>query len=129
MDFKAVSEQFCTFYYQTFASNRSQLTPVYTDQSCLTFEGDQVLGKEAIVKKLASLPFQKVQHNITKADAQPVIGVDGGQSVFVSVIGKILTDDDPEKGFTQSFLLRPVNPTQPGGYFVANETFRLTIFD
>merc|ERR1711937_858009 len=127
VDFKAVSEQFCKFYYETFSNNRSQLTAVYTDQSCLTFEGDQVLGKDAIVKKLANLGFQKVRHDIQTFDSQPILGVDNGQSVMVSVFGKIFTDDDPQKGFTQTFVLRPTDPNNPGGYFIANETFRLTI--
>merc|ERR1712061_547929 len=95
-DFKAVAEQFCTFYYQTFSSNRSGLTPIYTDQSCMTFEGDQLLGKSAIVEKLSRLSFQKVQHKITKIDSQPVIGIDNDRSVLVSVVGKLITDDDPE---------------------------------
>ena len=42
----------------------------------MTFEGAQFQGKGPIMEKLASLPFQKVQHQVTTMDAQPIIGVD-----------------------------------------------------
>merc|ERR1711976_61331 len=128
IDFKAVAEQFTGYYYQLFATDRNQLTALYTDESCLTFEGDQKLGKAAIVEKLGRLSFSKVQHKITKIDSQPVIGIDNNKAVFVQVIGKLVTDDDPEKGFVQSFLLRPVD-ADASGFFIANETFRLALFD
>jgi len=128
IDFATVAQQFTQYYYQLFASNRSGLTALYTDQSCLTFEGAQVMGKTAIVEKLGNLGFQKVKHNITKIDSQPVVGVDGNKAVFVTVIGKLMTDDDPEKGFMQNFLLRPIDAAATG-FFIANETFRLALFD
>merc|ERR1712050_764178 len=127
IDFKAVAEQFTGYYYQLFATDRNQLTALYTDESCLTFEGDQKLGKAAIVEKLGRLSFSKVQHKITKIDSQPVLGIDNNKAVFCQVIGKLITDDDPEKGFVQSFLLRPT--ADGGSYFIANETFRLALFD
>ena len=40
VDFKAVGEQFCTYYYQLFATNRNQLTTLYGETSCMTFEND-----------------------------------------------------------------------------------------
>lgn len=73
IDFKAVAEQFTGYYYQLFANDRNQLTALYTDESCLTFEGDQKMGKAAIVEKLSRLSFSKVQHKITKIDSQPVL--------------------------------------------------------
>ncbi|KAJ1065626.1 hypothetical protein K5549_020420, partial [Capra hircus] len=41
------------------------------DVSCLTWEGQQFQGKAAILEKLSSLPFQKIQHSITVEDCQP----------------------------------------------------------
>merc|ERR1712038_211472 len=109
VDFKAVAEQFCSFYYQTFSQNRSQLTAMYGEKSCMTFEGDQLFGKAEIVNKLSRLSFQKVEHKITKIDSQPILDVDDSKAVMVSVIGKLMTDDDPEKGFHQVFVLRPID--------------------
>ena len=67
---------FTGFYYPAFANDRSSLANVYTDQSCMTFEGAQFQGKAPILEKLMSLPFQKVNHQITTIDSQPIIGVD-----------------------------------------------------
>lgn len=128
VDFKAVGEQFCNYYYQLFQNDRNQLTTLYSDQSCLSFENDNVMGKQAIVDKLARLPFRSCRHTITKCDPQPVIGIDGGKAVFVSIIGKIFVDEDPEKGFFQTFLLRP-NDDSGSGYFISNETFSLALLD
>jgi len=128
IDFATVAQQFTAYYYQLFASDRNGLTALYTNESCLTFEGSQVMGKDAIVSKLGALGFNKVQHKITKIDSQPVLGVDGNKAVFVTVIGKLVTDDDPEKGFMQNFLLRPVDASA-SSFFIANETFRLALFD
>jgi hypothetical protein len=59
--------------------DRAKLTDVYTDQSCMTFEGAQFQGKQPIMEKLTSLPFKKVNHQITTVDSQPIIGVDDNQ--------------------------------------------------
>ena len=128
IDFNTVGKQFSQYYYQLFSSDRNQLTTLYNNMSCLSFEGDNVMGKDAIVKKLASLPFQKVRHVPTLVDAQPVINVDNGKAVFVTIIGKIHVDEDPEKGFFQSFMLRP-NDESASSFYIANETFRLNLMD
>ena len=128
IDFVTVGEQFHKYYYHLFETDRNQLTTLYNDFSCLSFEGDNVMGKDAIVKKLAGLPFRRVKHVPTLCDSQPVINVDDGKAVFVSVIGKIHVDDDPEKGFFQSFLLRP-NDQSASSFYIANETFRLNLVD
>ena len=128
VDFTAVGNQFSQYYYQLFSTDRNQLTTLYSDQSCLSFENDSLMGKTAIVQKLAALPFQKVRHTITKCNPQPVFDIDNGKAVFVSIIGKIFTDDDPEKGFAQTFLLRP-NDEAGSSYYIANESFRLLLLD
>ncbi|KAL4691285.1 hypothetical protein H8959_014246, partial [Pygathrix nigripes] len=54
-----------------FDNDRTQLGAIYIDASCLTWEGQQFQGKAAIVEKLSSLPFQKIQHSIIAQDHQP----------------------------------------------------------
>ena len=56
---------------------------MYTDQSCMTFEGAQFQGKQPIIDKLTSLPFKQVNHQITTVDSQPIIGVDDNQVRFI----------------------------------------------
>ena len=65
----------------------------------LTFEGQQFQGTNAIVEKLAALPFQKVQHAITTIDAQPSNPQQG--PLLVTVTGRLLVDDEqnPRKCF------------------------------
>ncbi|WFD29829.1 Nuclear transport factor 2 [Malassezia sp. CBS 17886] len=111
-----VAQQFTEFYYTTFDSNRPQLAPLY---SMLTFEGTQIQGADAIVQKLVSLPFVKVQHKVETRDAQPT---GDGQSLTVLVTGMLLVDEglNPLK-FSQSFTLVP----DAGSYYVFNDIFRL----
>ena len=80
---------FTGFYYPAFSNDRSSLANVYTDQSCMTFEGAQFQGKAPILEKLMSLPFQKVNHQITTIDSQPIIGVDDNK-VSVKFTGGII---------------------------------------
>ncbi|KAJ6546975.1 nuclear transport factor 2 [Mycena capillaripes] len=115
-----VAGQFVDFYYATFDSNRKNLEPLYRDASMLTFEGDPILGATAIVQKLASLPFQKVQHKVTTKDAQP--SSENEASLLVSVTGLLVVDDSPNPlQFSQIFHLKP----EGGSYYVFNDIFRL----
>lgn len=102
MAFQQIGEQFCQHYYQTFDSNRAGLHPLYSQQSMLTFEGDQFQGADAIVQKIMSLPFQKVQHQIVKCDCQPSVN----EGIVIFITGNLLVDDNanPLK-FAQVFQL------------------------
>merc|ERR1712154_349174 len=112
MAFQQVGEAFVQQFYQTFDSNRAGLAPLYSDTSMLTFEGEQFQGAANIVQKLASLPFQRVQHQIVKVDCHPNPPENG---VLIFVTGNLLVDDNqnPLK-FAQVFYLRQ-SPT--GNYY------------
>jgi len=117
---EAVASQFVDYYYQTFDSDRKNLAALYRESSMLTFEGDPITGAAKIVEKLASLPFQKVQHKITTKDAQPSSGTVA--SLLVTVTGMLVVDDSPNPlQFSQIFHLIP----EGGSYFVFNDIFRL----
>mmetsp|Transcript_92223 Transcript_92223/g.298269 ORF Transcript_92223/g.298269 Transcript_92223/m.298269 type:complete len:125 (-) Transcript_92223:77-451(-) len=120
--FQQVGEQFCQQYYQIFDTNRAGLAPLYGEQSMLTFEGEQFQGAAAIAQKLASLPFQKVRHQIVKCDCHPNPSENG---VIIFVTGNLMVDDNqnPLK-FAQVFYLKN-GPT--GSYFCQNDLFRLNI--
>uniref|UniRef100_A0A7E4VPA1 NTF2-related export protein n=1 Tax=Panagrellus redivivus TaxID=6233 RepID=A0A7E4VPA1_PANRE len=126
-DFATIAEQFVAHYYGTFdvadANQRiAGLSPLYDPtNSYVTFEGNQVCGREAILQRAASLTFREIKRAVTKTDSQPL--PDG--SVLVSVLGQLKTDDDPINSYTQVFLLRPAN----GSFFIANEIFRLVLHD
>ena len=44
MSFQEIGTQFVTHYYSTFTSNRQGVAGLYSDQSCLTYEGEQFMG-------------------------------------------------------------------------------------
>ncbi|KAF8738528.1 hypothetical protein AX14_011179 [Amanita brunnescens Koide BX004] len=119
-DINTIAAQFTNFYYTTFDSDRSALASLYRDSSMLTFEGAPLQGTKAIVEKLTSLPFQKVEHKVTTLDAQPSSPTTA--SLIVSVTGLLLVDggENPLQ-FSQVFHLIPEGAT----YYVFNDIFRL----
>jgi hypothetical protein len=85
-DPESVGKAFLQYYYQLFESNRQGLATLYQDASMLTFEGQKFQGPQAIVGKLAQLPFNQCKINADTMDFQP--SVSGGVMVFVT--GKII---------------------------------------
>ncbi|KAH9170776.1 nuclear transport factor 2 [Lactarius sanguifluus] len=119
-DINAIAKQFTDFYYNTFDSNRANLAPLYRETSMLTWEGTPIQSANAIVEKLTSLPFAKVQHKVTTLDAQP--SNPAVASLIVSVTGLLVVDDSPNPlQFSQVFQLIPDGTS----YYVFNDVFRL----
>ncbi|KAI0747602.1 nuclear transport factor 2 [Daedaleopsis nitida] len=119
-DINAIAKQFTDFYYTTFDTNRVGLQSLYRDVSMLSWEGTPILGASAISEKLTSLPFEKVQHQVTTLDAQP--SSPSVASLIVSVTGMLLIDDNVHPlQFSQIFHLIP----DGGSYYVYNDIFRL----
>jgi hypothetical protein len=68
-DFQALGTQFVQFYYTTFDTNRQGLMSLYTDDSMLTFEGEQIKGMQNIFTKLSEgLSFQTIEHRVEVMD-------------------------------------------------------------
>ncbi|KAL7419791.1 Nuclear transport factor 2 [Cryptotrichosporon argae] len=119
-DINSIAKQFTDFYYQTFAADRSQLGPLYRDHSMLTWENTPIQGAPAIIEKLKSLPFEKVQHRVLTLDAQPASA--SVAAILVLVTGQLLVDDGQNVlQYSQMFHLIP----DGGSYFVQNDVFRL----
>lgn len=91
----------------------------------LSFEGSQFKGPEAIVGKLAGLPFGTVKHNVVTCDCQPTTAV-SPQGILVSVSGTLTIDNGQAMKFAQSFLLLP-EAANAGNYWVHNDIFRLNL--
>jgi len=118
-DPQQVGTEFVKFYYQSFDSNRASLDALYTEQSLLTFEGDGISGKQAIMEKLVGLRMEKVLHQVETLDVQP-----SPTGLLVYVTGQLIVDDSPAPmKFSQVFHLLP---NGQGSYFVQNDLFRLT---
>ncbi|GJN71945.1 nuclear transport factor 2 [Purpureocillium lilacinum] len=119
-NFEDVAKQFIEFYYNTFDTDRKALSGLYREQSMLTFESASVLGVNSIVEKLASLPFEKVKHQVSTLDAQPGMS-DGG--IVILVTGQLLVDEEQRPmNYTQAFQLARDGS---GQYFVFNDIFKL----
>jgi hypothetical protein len=120
MDPDVLSKAFVEHYYSTFDTNRQALVGLYEEGSMLTFEGEKVVGSQAISDKLNGLCFQQCQHLVSTIDCQPS-GLVGGMVVFVS--GNLqLPDEEHLLKFAQMFHLLP---TPQGTYYVFNDIFRL----
>ncbi|NP_001290576.1 nuclear transport factor 2, like isoform X1 [Esox lucius] len=110
---------FVQHYYQQFDSDRTKLADLYTDASCLTWEGVGFQGNKAIMEKITSLPFQAIQHSITAQDHQPT----PDSCVMSMVMGQLKADADQVMGFQQTFLLKNVD----NKWICTNDMFRLAL--
>ncbi|XP_061112331.1 nuclear transport factor 2, like [Conger conger] len=110
---------FVQHYYQLFDSNRVNLADIYTDESCLTWEGEGFQGKNAIMEKINSLPFKVIQHIITAQDHQ----LTPDSCVLSMVMGQLKADEDLVMGFHQMFLLKNVQ----NKWICSNDVFRLSL--
>ncbi|KAI7833428.1 putative nuclear transport factor 2 [Kickxella alabastrina] len=114
-----IAKQFTEYYYQAFDADRRNLAPLYRDMSMMTWESSQIQGAQAIVEKLVSLPFQKVQHKITTVDAQQ--SLPGVNAILILVTGQLLVDEETNpQQFSQTFQL-----VENEGFFIYNDVFRL----
>ncbi|KAM9301942.1 nuclear transport factor 2 [Gastrophryne carolinensis] len=110
---------FVEHYYALFDTNRPQLKSIYTDASCLTWEGQRYQGRDGIIEKLTSLPFTKIQHSITAEDHQPT----PDNCIVSMVVGQLKVDDDPVMGFHQMFVLKNIQDA----WVCTNDMFRLAL--
>nr|ACO13209.1 Nuclear transport factor 2 [Esox lucius] len=110
---------FVQHYYQQLDSDRTKLADLYTDASCLTWEGVGFQGNKAIMEKITSLPFQAIQHSITAQDHQPT----PDSCVMSMVMGQLKADADQVMGFRQTFLLKNVD----NKWICTNDMFRLAL--
>lgn len=118
-DFQAVAQQFVQHYFKVFDTDRNNLAALYTEQSMLTYEGEQFLGTQAILGKLNQLP--SVRHQILTFDAQPSMN----NGIVAFVCGQLIIDNSEHPmNFSQTFQLVPGGAS---GYYCHNDMFRLNL--
>ncbi|KAG9390769.1 Nuclear transport factor 2 [Carpediemonas membranifera] len=117
-----VATAFVKYYYEKFDTNRSDLLSLYQPDAMLTFSGDRAQGPEAIMKKLNSLSFRKIAHDIAGLNIQVQPTFNNGMLVVVS--GQLIADDDSDHPlmFSQVFTLNNAN----GQWFILNDVFNLS---
>lgn len=83
----------------------------------LTFEGNQVAGKDSILQKLRAVG--QVKHDVKSMDVQPS---NHPNAIVIFVTGSIKIGGDNPLHFCEMFQLVS---TGPGAYYVHNDVFRL----
>ena len=86
-------------------------------QSMMTFEGQQFMGADKIIEKLASVG--QVSHQIKSMDVQPS---QSPQALVIFVTGSVKIGGDNPLHFCEFFQLVSTGPNQ---YYVHNDVFRL----
>ncbi|GFS80382.1 nuclear transport factor 2 [Nephila pilipes] len=89
------------------------------EKSLMTFEDQKISGRTKIMEKIQSLTFQKIAHNITAIDTQPML--DG--SILICVLGQLKTDDDYPQTFHQIFVLKSLGDN----FYAEHDIFRLSL--
>ena len=101
-----------------FDSDRNQLGALYTNESMLTFEGQQFLGVQQIMEKLSS--FDSLKHDVISFDFQPTIN----NGIIAFVNGNLSIDGGPPMKYSQIFHLAVGGSA---GYYCHNDMFRLNL--
>ncbi|XP_037021517.2 nuclear transport factor 2-like [Artibeus jamaicensis] len=96
---------FTQHYYQPLGNNRTHFGSIYTEVSCLVWEGQRFPGAAAIMETPSSLLFQILQRSTVAPAHQP--RPDGG--IASMAVGQLQADEDPVVGFHQTFLLKSIN--------------------
>jgi len=121
--FNDIGNTFVKQYYAAFDADRESRANVanfyHAELSLMSFEGVQMQGSVAIMDKIKGLSFQKIRRAMTAVDCQPTF--DGG--VLINVLGQLQMDEDPVHGFSQTFVLKPLN----NSFFIQHDCFRLVI--
>ena len=86
--FQEVGAQFIAHYYNKLTMDRPNLASFYTDQSMLSYEGEQFMGSNMIMEKQGQLPNLTFDSANAVIDYQPYFN-DG---IFVLVSGCLMID-------------------------------------
>ncbi|XP_042638537.1 nuclear transport factor 2-like [Orycteropus afer afer] len=114
-----IGTSFVHLYYHHFDADRAQLSTLYSDASRLSWEGEQLQGKAAIMGKLMNIPFHKVQRFITSQDHQPA----PDNRILSMVVGKVKVNGEPLMEFHQAFVLKNMNDK----WICTNDIFRVAL--
>ncbi|XP_060554371.1 NTF2-related export protein 2-like isoform X1 [Ruditapes philippinarum] len=102
-------EEFSKLYYDTIDKKRHLLTKLYQDSGEATWNGNNLKGKEAILKFFTDLPTS--EHKVESLDCHPLSGsISGGQiTIIVKTYGTVKYPNNSLKAFHQSFILTSQN--------------------
>merc|ERR1712086_12504 len=120
-DPKAIAPQFLQHYYGLYDTDRSQLAAMFTNDSSLTFEGQEFKGQQAIIQKLTSLTFTSVKHDLSTARCD--VQTTSNNGIFILVTGVLSVDNAPPLNFCDTFILHQ----NGASWYIHNMMFRLNV--
>jgi hypothetical protein len=131
MNVDVLAQQFIQTYYEWFnprsvdePSDREQCGNLYIDESILTMQDQQFIGREQIMERLLDSRLSQVQKAPQVITAQPSIhGL-----ILVAVQGAIMMSFEEENSlpFIEIFLLVP--DLESGAYFILNQIHSTSTF-
>ncbi|CUG86828.1 nuclear transport factor 2, putative [Bodo saltans] len=121
----AAALSFKSNFYQLLdnPTRRAELAQVYhPGASCLMeWNGHALNTPEEIAAYLNQLP--KTNHQIDTADAHPLPGCEGADSILLTVTGRVTYDSEHRREFFQRFVLRKTEPSSSKLYII-NDYYR-----
>jgi Nuclear transport factor 2 (NTF2) domain len=119
-DYDRLGRIYAAQYYSLFDDPKKRLSLVslyHSEDSFLTFEGEEYRGTKNILRKFEKLKLGALTRKILSVDTQPLL--DGG--VIISVVGKVHDNDKPDNLYAQIFVYKP----QKGSFFLQHDIFRV----
>lgn len=113
-------QDFYRLYYDTIDKKRHLLTKLYLDTGEATWNGNNLKGKEAILKFFEELPT--TEHKVESLDCHPLSAeISGGQfTIIVKTYGTVKYPNSSLKSFHQVFILTSEN----NKWKIISDTFR-----
>jgi len=96
------------------------LKELYSEESMLSFEGEQFRGCAAIIEKFSS--FGNIKHDIKRVDAQPTVR----QGILCFISGDSYIMEVKMQSSSLKYL--KLFPGGSAGYFCFNDMFRLKLW-
>ncbi|XP_030569620.1 NTF2-related export protein-like [Drosophila novamexicana] len=102
------TDDFADLYYNFIDSRRDKMGNFYLDSAKLTWNHNEILGRQAIQKVFLDLPPSR--HELQTLDSQPFLYSLGGQPTYIIMTsGTVLYVGQPLRAFNQSFVIAQEN--------------------
>nr|CAX75953.1 Nuclear transport factor 2 [Schistosoma japonicum] len=117
-NYHELGASFVTQYYHFMQVDRNSVDTFYHPQARMTYEGQEIVGKDKIAEKFRSLPANTIQIVTTSVDVHPC-----ENSILILVRGQLKCDEDPILPFCEMFFLRKFGNC----FLISDSMFRLSL--
>ncbi|XP_004606442.1 NTF2-related export protein 2 isoform X1 [Sorex araneus] len=118
------AEEFVNIYYETMDKRRQVLTRLYLDKATVVWNGNVIIGLDALLNFFDMLPSSEFQINVL--DCQPVheYATQAQTTVLVVTSGIVKFDGNKQHFFNQTFLLTAQSSPDSTVWKIASDCFR-----